>query len=194
MRAFALAVAMVITAFAASAAELSVTVLDSNGDVLGDAVVWAVQEGAAAPPPKFEAVMDQRNRAFVPHVLPVQTGTAVRFPNSDNVRHQVYSFSAPKRFQLPLYEGSPAEPIVFDKPGVVALGCNIHDRMSAFIVIVDTPWFGKTSDGPVVLKDLPAAMYTVRVWHERLRGKPPERSITLAEGAEQSLQFTVGGR
>jgi plastocyanin len=194
MRAAAFTFAMVILAFASSAAELSVTVLDSTGKVLDDAVVWAVQEGATVPTPISEAVMDQRNRTFVPHVLPVQTGTPVRFPNSDNVRHQVYSFSSPKRFQLPLYEGSPAEPIVFDKPGVVALGCNIHDRMSAFIVIVDTPWFGKTTEGRVVLTGLPAGSYAVRVWHERLRGDPPEQPVELTPDAKQSLKFTIGGR
>ena len=69
------------------------------------------------------------------------------FPNSDNVRHQVYSFSPAKRFQLPLYAGTPAAPVVFDRPGVVAIGCNIHDQMSAYLVVVDMPYFARDRDG-----------------------------------------------
>ena len=109
-------------------------------------MVYAVPEGKAPPPPSRRAVLDQKNRMFVPHVLPIQTGTAVTFPNSDNVRHQVYSFSPAKKFQLPLYAGTPAAPVVFDKPGVVTVGCNIHDQMSAYIVVVDTPYFALTAE------------------------------------------------
>src|SRR6185436_1288678 len=128
----------------ASAATLVVDVRDARGAAVADAVVYALPEGRQFPPASRTAVMDQKNRTFIPHVLAVQTGTAVRFPNSDDIRHQVYSFSSAKTFQLPLYKGTPANPVWFDKSGVVSLGCNIHDRMSAYIVIVDTPHFGVT--------------------------------------------------
>jgi len=126
-------------------------------------------------------------------VLAVQTGTAVRFPNSDNVRHQVYSFSSAKRFQLPLYAGSPAAPVVFDKPGVVTLGCNIHDRMSAFVVVVDTPYFVATGSSPGELPNLPEGRYVVHVWHERLRTEPPPQTLTLAATERREIRFSLEG-
>ena len=92
----------------AAATTLLVEVRDVHGAAVPDAVVYAVPEAKSAAPPSRRAVLDQKNRMFVPHVLPIQTGTAVTFPNSDNVRHQVYSFSPAKRFQLPLYAGTPA--------------------------------------------------------------------------------------
>src|SRR5689334_3709549 len=115
-----------------SAATIVVDVRDPKAAPLGDAVVYAVPEGREAPAGARTAVIDQKNKTFVPHVLPVQAGTAVKFPNSDDIQHQVYSFSPAKTFNLPLYKGTPANPIVFDTPGVVTLGCNIHDTMSAY--------------------------------------------------------------
>lgn len=156
-----------------------------------DAVVWAIREGReSTAPSRRRAVMDQKNRIFVPHVLPVQTGTAVEFPNSDDIRHQVYSFSPAKTFQLPLYTGTPANPIVFDKPGVATLGCSIHDRMSAYIVVVDTPHFGATGrDGRVTLSNLGAGRYVVHVWHSALQADPAP--LTLGSGDQQELVFVV---
>lgn len=174
----------------APAASLVVEVRDARGRALSEAVVYAVPEGRKPPPPPSRpAVLDQKNRTFVPHVLPVQTGTAVTFPNSDNVRHQVYSFSPAKRFQLPLYEGTPAAPIVFDKPGVVALGCNIHDRMSAFVVVVDTPHFAPTVAGRAELPNLPEGRYLVRVWYEGLRQEPPAQPVAVAGNERRALTF-----
>ena len=91
------------------------------------------------------------------------------FPNHDDVRHQVYSFSQAKRFELPLYAGVPAQPVVFDKPGIVVLGCNIHDRMVGYVYVSESPFFAKTdADGKAVLADLPPRAYLVRVWHPQL--------------------------
>jgi hypothetical protein len=137
-------------------------------------------------------VLDQKNRMFVPHILPIQTGTAVTFPNSDNVRHQVYSFSPAKRFQLPLYAGTPQGPVVFDKPGVVTLGCNIHDQMSAYIVVVDTPYFALAAGGPAPLTGLPEGTYDVRVWYEGMRDEPLPQAISLGADEQLSLTFPVG--
>lgn len=175
----------------AGAATLTIDVRNARGAAVQDAVVSATRDGrdSGGPPAKRTAVMDQKNRQFVPHVLPVQTGTAVEFPNSDDVRHQVYSFSPAKKFQLPLYTGTPASPIVFDKPGVVSLGCNIHDRMSAYIVVVDTPYFAVTGrDGRVTLPNLGSGRYVVQVWHADLKADPV--TVTLS-GADRELAFTV---
>ena len=174
----------------ARAATLTVDVRNARGAVVRDAVVYAVPEGRSFPLVKSTAVMDQRNRTFVPHVLAVQTGTAVHFPNSDDVRHQVYSFSPAKTFQLPLYEGTPANPIVFDKPGVVALGCNIHDRMTAYIVVVDTPYFAATTrEGQVTLPNVAGGKYVVHVWHPDLKADPA--AVTLATTGRETLSFTL---
>ena len=174
-----------------SAATLEVRVQNARGGAVREAVVYAIPEGRAVPPARNKtAIMDQRNRMFVPHVLAVQTGTSVRFPNSDDVRHHVYSFSPAKPFQLPLYKGTPANPEVFDRAGVVTLGCNIHDQMSAFIVIVDTPHFEKTgSDGKTILKDLDAGRYSVHVWYSDMRAEPAPVSVTIRSGETSSVSF-----
>ena len=172
------------------AATLTVRVRDAGGRAVTDAVVSAEPEGRQLPLARRTAVMDQRNRQFVPHVLPVQVGTAVSFPNRDDVRHHVYSFSKAKTFQLPLYKGTPSNPEVFDRAGVATLGCNIHDQMSAFIVVVDTPYFAKTVNGLATLDDLDAGRYTVTVWHPDLREQ--QRSVALKSGDSLSLTFDLG--
>ena len=173
-------------------ATITARVSDARGRAINDAVVYAVPEGRQLPLAKRTAVMDQRNRMFIPHVLPVQTGTSVQFPNSDDVRHHVYSFSAAKTFQLPLYKGTPANPEVFDRAGVATLGCNIHDQMSAFIVVVDTPFFAKTANGVAELSDVDAGRYTVRVWYPDMRAEPQPRSITVTANDRLSLTFVAG--
>lgn len=112
-----------------------------------------------------KAEMAQRERQFQPALLIVQTGTAVSFPNFDVVRHHVYSFSPIKVIDVKLYSGTPSEPIVFDKPGVATLGCNIHDRMSAHIVVVDTPLFAITDASGSARFDLPAGEHRLKLWH-----------------------------
>jgi plastocyanin len=172
------------------AASLTVRVTDERGRAVNDAVVYAEPEGRSLPLARRTATMDQKNRQFIPHVLPVQVGTAVQFPNSDDVQHHVYSFSPAKKFQLPLYKGNPANPEVFDRAGVVTLGCNIHDQMSAFIVVVDTPYFAKTAGGTATLDDVDAGRYTVKVWNRDMRFEP--RSVTLKGGEQLSVTFAPG--
>jgi len=181
-----------VTPMSLCAASLSVDVHNGRGSAVRDAVVYAIPEGKAPAAPKRVAVMDQKDRTFLPHVLAVQTGTAVRFPNNDDIRHQVYSFSRAKTFQLPLYKGTPASPIVFDKSGVVALGCNIHDRMSAFVVIVDTPYFAKTDgSGRVSLRNLPPGRYVVHVWSEDRRNEPAPMNITVSGEEDRNVTFVT---
>jgi plastocyanin len=174
-----------------AAATVEVRVQDAKGRPVTDAVVYAVPEGRQLPLGRRTAVMDQKNRMFVPHVLPVQTGTSVQFPNSDDVRHHVYSFSPAKPFQLPLYKGTPANPMLFDRAGVVTLGCNIHDQMSAFIVVVDTPIFEKTAaNGRAVLRDVDAGRYTLRVWYPDMRAEPQPQNISVT--ADERLEVSFG--
>jgi plastocyanin len=176
------------------AASLVVVVRDARDAPVSGAVVYAIPEGRRVASPARTAVMDQEDRRFVPHVLAVQTGTAVSFPNSDNVRHQVYSFSPAKKFQLPLYAGTPRKPIVFDTPGVVALGCNIHDRMSAYIVVVDTPHFGVTESGRVELMDLSAGSYDVRLWFAGMQGESTPQPVSLAATERRELKLSSARR
>src|SRR5437868_12701248 len=154
------------------AGSLEVMVKDEKGGPVADAVVYASGR-ATGSPSKKRTVIDQRDKQFVPYVTALQVGTAVIFPNSDNIRHHVYSFSPAKKFELPLYSGVPAEPVVFDKVGFITLGCNIHDWMIAYVAVLPTPYFQVTrQDGRAVLKDLPAGQYTVQAWHPTLKGQP----------------------
>ena len=162
----------------ARAAELVLTLGDGSAPV---AEAVASLHADAREADGATAVMDQRDSTFVPGVLPVQVGTAVSFPNSDQVQHQVYSFSTPKPFELPLYAGTPRAPILFDQPGVVVVGCNIHDWMIGYIVVLDTPHFGKSgADGEVRVTE-PPGRYTLRIWHARLAA-PVEQPVELGAG------------
>jgi plastocyanin len=156
-----------------SAATLTVEFFDAQGKPLSDAVLTlSGPQGKVDPAPK--ASMDQRDQKFEPHVLAVHTGTQIKFPNSDDIRHQVYSFSPAKRFELRLYAGTPSDPVLFDKPGVVVLGCNIHDWMLGYVFVTDDPWFGVSSDkGVLTLDAMPAGHYKVTLWHPQIADMTP---------------------
>lgn len=175
------------------AGSLEVIVKDDKGRTVSDAVAYAAAAGAASAAAKKQTVVDQRDKQFVPYVTAVQVGTAVIFPNSDKIRHHVYSFSPAKKFELPLYSGVPAEPVLFDKTGFVTLGCNIHDWMIAYVAVLPTPYFQVTrQDGRAVFKDLPAGQYTMQVWHPALKGQPEALAQRVdVGGATKSLVFTL---
>src|SRR5215470_1230439 len=157
-----MAIAAWLASLPAPAANLVIHVQSPDGSPLAGVVVTARALDAptrhAAP---LHAVMDQVNRAFQPDLLVVPLGSTVEFPNSDSVSHQIYSFSPPKRFQLPLYRGKPYPPVLFEQTGVVTLGCNIHDEMLAYLVITDAPWFGRTNNAGAWTVDLPRGSYRV---------------------------------
>ncbi|MDI4634810.1 methylamine utilization protein [Pelomonas sp. V22] len=153
---------------AASAAPWTVLVRGQDGKPLADAVVAVEIKGQHSSTNAAKAEISQKDRQFLPFVLVIQTGTAVSFPNFDTVRHHVYSFSPTKKFDLKLYAGTPAAPVVFDKAGVATLGCNIHDQMSAHVVVVDTPVFAKTDASGVARLDLPAGDHQLKTWHPRM--------------------------
>jgi plastocyanin len=175
------------------AGSLSVTVKDGKSALVSDAVVYAKSSAAAARAGK-KAVIDQQGKQFIPYVTALQIGTSVIFPNKDNIRHHVYSLSPAKRFDLPLYAGVPAEPVVFDKEGFVTLGCNIHDWMIAYIAVLATPYFQVTGrDGRAALRDLAPGQYTIAVWHPLLKGSPDglAQHVDLKQSAANELLFTL---
>lgn len=184
---------LAMTTFA-SAATLTAQVFDQQGKPLADAVV-TLKGPATVAPGALKADMDQRDQEFSPRVLAVHTGTQVKFPNSDNIRHQVYSFSPAKRFELRLYEGTPSEPLLFDKPGVVVLGCNIHDWMVGYIYVTDEPLFGVTdSSGVLRLDQVPAGRYQATLWHPRSEDMQPTAAGSIevpAAGLEQRFDLVV---
>lgn len=167
----------------------------SSGGAIAGTVVIAEP---LHPPPKprgaQKAVMDQRNLQFVPDVLIVRSGTAVDFPNSDQVRHQVYSFSPAKKFELSLYAGREHAPVIFDTPGLVTLGCNIHDNMLGYIWVTDSPWYGRTSaDGGLRLQNLAPGDYRVHIWHALLNESGPqlEQRVSIVEGQVSTVSFRL---
>lgn len=175
------------------AGSLSVTVKDKKGAPVSDAVVYAQSSATPARAGK-RTVIDQQNKQFIPYVTALQVGTAVMFPNKDNIRHHVYSLSPAKRFELPLYAGVPAKPVVFDKEGFITLGCNIHDWMIAYVAVLATPYFQVTGrDGRVGLKDLTPGQYTVAVWHPLLKGSPDAsaQKVDLKQADARKLLFTL---
>jgi hypothetical protein len=131
--------------------------------------------------------MDQKNLLFVPRVLVVAVGSSVQFPNNDTVSHQVYSFSAAKRFQLPLYKGETHAPVVFDQPGLVVLGCNIHDSMVGYIYVTPAPYFGTTdANGALLLKELPKGDYQITIWSPYIADAPATLARTVRVEANGS--------
>lgn len=185
----ALAVVLAASAPAAWAASVQVDVRDGAGQPVAGAVVFlesAAARQAVRPLPDIE--MAQEKKHFVPDVLTVTTGTEVHFPNRDAVRHHVYSFSPAKKFELKLYAGTPANPVRFEQSGVVVLGCNIHDQMVAWILVVETPYFARSGAdgqpaGRAVLEGVPAGSYQLRTWHAGLPVGAPALAQTLVVGA-----------
>lgn len=179
----------------AFAVPVSVTVLDANGLPLANAAVSIeVAGGKTTAAPGTQAEMGQRNRAFTPTLLVVQTGTAVAFPNFDTVRHHIYSFSSAKPFEIKLYAGTPAAPVIFDKPGTAILGCNIHDRMAGFIHVVNTPHFAITRQDGLAALDVPAGEHTLQVWHMQMGDKQaPQRQAIKVHAAGGPVTVRLNG-
>jgi plastocyanin len=186
-----LATAMLPAAFAAP---LSITVVDQRDRPLANAAVSVLVDGIAARDPKATAMLGQRQKRFVPELLVVQSGTSVTFPNEDTVRHHVYSFSSIRPFEIKLYVGTPAAPVVFDKPGTAVLGCNIHDQMVGYIHVVDTPYFAVTDERGSATLDVPAGGHRLRAWHPDLgQESPPAEAglVVAASGAASMIRLAI---
>lgn len=157
-------------------------------------VIVLLDGGTAPAAPAKHALMDQKNLVFEPHVLPVVKGAAVDFPNSDQVRHNVYSpAGSAKRFNLGTYPAGTAKTEKFDEPGVVPLLCNVHSEMSGFILVVNTPYYTTTDKfGRFSIKDVAPGKYVLRTWHEKV--KSAEQPITIAGGDPVTVQLEMSGR
>jgi plastocyanin len=188
---FILVTALVTLApFAHAESVVRILTRDAKGAPVADAVAWLIPLDPPAPtltPPAEPVIITQEGEEFSPYVTPVVVGTRVLFTNRDKVQHHVYSLSKTKRFDIPLF-GAEAKPsVLFDQPGVVALGCNIHNWMSSYVVVVATPFFAKTpADGAVTLTGLPPGNYRLESWHPRLASET-RRDLTISSG-EAPLQ------
>lgn len=180
LRRVAFTLGALLCAEAAVCGSVTVNIKSAGSVSPEDTVIVFDPLDVSVAPAHVSATIDQVDKEFVPKVSIIRTGTSVTFVNSDHVRHQVYSFSLPKTFTLKLYAGSPETPVVFDKPGLVVLGCNIHDNMLAFVAVVDSPYFAKASASGLVDLKLPQGHYRLRVWHPRLAAAEPAREIVVA--------------
>jgi plastocyanin len=178
---------LALLATGAQAASVELRAVGSDGKPLPEAVFFLESASAkAASKPVQGTEIGQVERRFSPRVTVVTVGSEVRFPNRDKVRHHVYSFSPTKTFELKLYTGTPANPVVFDKPGIAVLGCNIHDNMVAWVVVVETPHYGVASaQGALKLDNVPPGTYRLRSWHP---GLPPGAPAT-----DEALVVPAGG-
>jgi plastocyanin len=175
------------------AAPLAVRVVDTAGRPVRDAVVtlYPARPAARAPRPGGRFVVAQKNLQFHPFLTVIPVGADVSFPNFDPTKHHVYSFSAAKKFELKLFAKDQSRTVHFDKPGVVALGCNIHDQMSAFIVVTDSAWTARTNgQGMALFGDAPSAPGRLTVWHPYLRVPGGVVQQGLATG-QRSASFSI---
>lgn len=184
-----------LTAVPLVAAPLTVRVLDSRGHPVSDAVVTLRPEsGERSARAGGSYVMAQQNMQFHPFVLVVPVGATVSFPNRDSTKHDVYSFSPAKPFELKLFAKDQTRSVHFDKAGIVALGCNIHDQMTAFIIVTDSVWTAKTDGrGLVTFADAPEQSARLTVWHPYLRA-PGNVLVKKIPAGDRAESFTVALR
>ena len=179
------------------AAQLTVDVVDRQGKPVADAVVTLLRRDGAGPKPGAPAThsIDQKDLMFRPYVEVTRPGDSVVFRNSDTTRHHVYSFSPVKQFEYVIAPRESAPPVKLPRTGVVAIGCNIHDGMIAYLYVTDAPWTAQTdASGHVVFADLPAGAYDVRVWHPRLPPAKPDlvqANVALATDDRRRVPFAV---
>lgn len=169
--------ALLLTSHVATAQNITIKITDLSGNPLEDAVVEVI--GNTKPELTHrEAVIDQVNKHFKPEVILVHEGDRVKFPNSDNIRHQVYSFSKAKSFELKLYANTPKAPVEFDNPGIVVLGCNIHDSMVGYIYVAAFSEAKMTNNDGVVTLDLHSKKEQFRIWYKNQK-LDPEKTETV---------------
>lgn len=170
----------------------SALVSDQQQRPLADAVIELIPHQPLAETVQAAASVAQRGLMFTPFVTAVPRGSLVDFPNQDKTRHHVYSFSAAKSFEIQLYSGKPEQPVLFDQAGIVALGCNIHDYMQAYIYVGDSPLLAVTnSDGQAEFSQLPAGDFSVKIWHPWQLQPFAEQRLTLPGTSHQQFQLAV---
>ncbi|MEQ1591689.1 MAG: methylamine utilization protein [Thiobacillaceae bacterium] len=184
------AVMLVMASLPVHAATLTLQVKSTTGGAVEDAVVYLTSGKAARlAVQEPNAIIDQVNKEFVPLVSVVQTGTRINFPNKDNIRHQVYSFSKAKKFEIKLYADTPSKPVLFDQPGYVTMGCNIHDNMIAHLLVVDTPYFARTDrNGTARMAAVPPGDYTLTVWYYQ---RPDKDALEKPVSVKSDQTYTL---
>jgi plastocyanin len=171
----------------ASAASFRLTIADPRGAPVADAVVSLRPANAAAARQNLSisaqpVIIQQVDREFVPKVTVLPVGSRVSLPNNDVVPHSVYSFSAAKQFEFDVYVGSPPRVLTLDKTGVITLGCNIHDWMVGYVVVVDTPLAMKTDDkGAALFANVADGDYELRIWHPQQRAADHVAQLVASE-------------
>ncbi|UAA39840.1 methylamine utilization protein [Paraneptunicella aestuarii] len=191
-----LKISLVLTALMSSflchAGSLTVMLSSKEGKPLANAVVYLESSSSASSySGKDVAIMDQVNRQFSPYILPVQKGQSVAFPNSDSIKHHVYSFSPAKVFELQLYKGVTAKSVIFDKSGIVELGCNVHDWMLGYIFVADNPYFAQTDKKGNATIEAPDGEYKLKVWHSRVAEQDKEKAMTVKLAGKQSANIQL---
>ena len=185
MRTVAIALSLASVSSFAQAATLTVQVRSDDGEAVADAVV-TVDAPSASAAKASSLKVTQKNLAFDPFVLIVPVGAAVAFPNFDRVSHHVYSFSPAKKFEIQLYGHDETRSVVFPTPGIVAIGCNIHDKMTAFLYVTETAFAAKTdANGTATILNVPEGAVNLRVWHPHAAA--PQQQV------EQPLTVTSSG-
>ncbi|WP_068376868.1 methylamine utilization protein [Paraglaciecola hydrolytica] len=175
-----------------SAAELHIELHTQDNQAMPNAVIYLTPTKALSPStPHSVAIMDQIDRQFSPHILVVQKDSQIRFPNSDSIKHHVYSFSPAKTFELQLYRGLDANPLLFSKTGIVELGCNIHDWMLGYVLVVDTPYFAKTNRQGQTQFDLVEGEYRLNIWHPRIKANSKNLEQIIVVNGDTSLHFQL---
>jgi plastocyanin len=170
------------------ATDLTFTVIDEQGQPLKQAVVAITSPSiAAANTAPVVHVLDQVNKRFVPDIIAINKDDSIRFPNSDDIRHHVYSFSTTHTFELPLYSGEPENPVQFRNAGMVIVGCNIHDRMKGYIYILEDSRHAISTAGKATFTNLPTEALTVTVYHPQAVSEPA-LTITLQPNELATLQ------
>jgi len=188
------AASALVCSTAAGAATVHVTVTDTGGKPAANAVVTLVPESGAAPVSHVPArsVIDQQHETFLPLVVLVRKGGEVVFTNNDVTMHQVYSFSPVKQFQFEIDKSQVSKPVVFDKPGVAAVGCNIHDNMVAYVFVADQPYAAITdAQGMAQIRDVPDGAFHAGAWHPRLRAGKAPAAAPLTVSGDTKLALTV---
>jgi plastocyanin len=189
-----ISLAILLAGAPAHAATVDIDISDQQGRPAPNAVVALIPQAgpAAAGHLPAQAIIDQRRETFIPLVTILRKGGHVIFTNNDTTMHQVYSFSPIKQFEFELDQGGRSEAVVFDKPGVAAIGCNIHDRMITYVYVADTPWAALTdAKGHAELSGVPPGSYRVETWHPQLLPGRPAPSATLAVNGATKFALAV---
>jgi plastocyanin len=187
---WAIVLTLAVTPFC-SAAALNAHVTTPAGVAVEDAALVLEPLSESAPIRRKTVAVKQYDREFLPYLTVVQTGTVVEFPNLDPIMHHVYSFSPAKVFEIKLYARKPVPPVVFDTPGVVVLGCNIHDWMEAYLLVVNTPYFAKTASNGRAAITVSAGYYRLRVWHPRQKMALAEKNVEIGNNNKLALHLAL---